>query len=177
MSHRPRLAPRFGRRRKASSHNVIAIIQSAISRLLKLLPGRTIREAERAEFNRQAEFEIERVRDFLILHYWANRRDEPFWRACRSITLPDTLLHKVELFRAAGVITREHEELFTEVGWLQVLVGQGIEPEGHHPIADQIPERDLADYMETLELLYRREVSRMPSHAQFIAERCAVPAA
>lgn len=181
-----------GRRRKAWSHNVVAIglasgflepiestsihlIQSAISRLLKLLPGRTIREAERAEYNRQTDFEIERVRDFLILHYWANRRHEPLWQACRAIALPDTLLHKVELFRAAGVITREHEELFTEVGWLQVLVGQGIKPEGHHPIADQIGERDLAEYMETLELLYRREVSRMPSHAAFIAEHCAAP--
>jgi tryptophan halogenase len=179
-----------GRRRKTWSHNVVAIglsagflepiestsihvIQSAISRLLKLLPGRFISEAERVEFNRQTDFEIERVRDFLILHYWANRRDEPFWQACRSVTLPDTLAHKIELFRAAGIITREHEELFTEVGWLQVLVGQGVEPEGHHPIADQIPERDLADYMETLELLYRREASRMPSHADFIAEHCA----
>jgi tryptophan halogenase len=179
-----------GRRRKTWSHNVVAIglsagflepiestsihvIQSAISRLLKLFPGRTIREPERAEFNRQTDFEIERIRDFLILHYWANRRDEPFWQACRAVTLPDTLAHKVELFRASGAITREHEELFTEVGWLQVLIGQGIEPEGHHPIADQIAERDLADYMETLEMLYRREASRMPSHADFIAEHCA----
>ncbi|MGN6279324.1 MAG: tryptophan halogenase family protein [Sphingomonas sp.] len=182
-----------GRRRKAWSHNVVAIglssgfleplestsihmIQSAISRLLKLFPGRTIREAERAEYNRQTDFEIERVRDFLILHYWANRRPEPFWQACRSMTLPDTLAHKIELFRAAGAITREHEELFTEVGWLQVLVGQGIMPDSYHPIADQIGEKDLADYMETLELLYRREASRMPSQAAFIAEHCAARA-
>jgi tryptophan halogenase len=179
-----------GRRRRAWNRNVVAIglasgflepiestsihlIQSAISRLLKLLPGRTIREAERAEYNRQTDFEIERVRDFLILHYWANRRDEPFWQACRSMTLPDTLQTKIALFEANGAIVRDHEELFTEVGWLQVLTGQGIEPVAHHPLADAIDERDLAEFMQTIELLYRREASRMPSHANFIAAHCA----
>ncbi|TPG39546.1 tryptophan 7-halogenase [Sphingomonas koreensis] len=179
-----------GRRRTAWSHNVVAIglssgfleplestsihlIQSAISRLLNLLPGRVTRDAERAEYNRQTDFEIERIRDFLILHYWANRRDEPFWRSCRAMKLPDTLQAKIELFRGAGGITREHEELFTEVGWLQVLIGQGIEPEGWHPLADQIAVRDLGEFMETIQLLYRREASRMPSHADFIAAHCA----
>ncbi|HEU4960485.1 MAG TPA: tryptophan halogenase family protein [Sphingomonas sp.] len=182
-----------GRRRRAWNRNVVAIglasgflepiestsihlIQSAISRLLKLLPGRTIREPERAEYNRQTDFEIERVRDFLILHYWANRRDEPFWRACRSVALPDTLQAKIELFEASGAIVREHEELFTEAGWLQVLVGQGIEPTGHHPLADTIAEHDLAEFMETIELLYRREAGRMPSHADFIAAHCSAVA-
>ena len=28
---------------------------------------------------------MERVRDFIILHYWANMRDEPFWTACREM--------------------------------------------------------------------------------------------
>jgi len=183
-----------GRRRKAWNRNVVAIglssgfleplestsihlVQSAISRLLKLFPGRIIHNAERDEYNRQTDFEIERIRDFLILHYWANRRSEPFWQACQSMTLPDTLVHKIDLFRTVGAITREHEELFTEVGWLQVLVGQGILPESHHPLADQIAERDLAEYMETLELLYRREAGRMQGHAAFIAAHCAAPPA
>ena len=179
-----------GRRKQAWNRNVIAIglssgfleplestsihmIQSAISRLLKLLPGRTIREAERAEYNRQTDFEIERIRDFLILHYWANRRDEPFWQACRAIDLPETLRAKIDLYAASGAIVREHEELFTEVGWLQVFAGQGIEPVGHHPLADQIAPADLAEFLETIPLLYRREASRMPSQAEFIAKHCA----
>jgi tryptophan halogenase len=183
-----------GRRREAWRHNVLAIglssgfleplestsihlIQAAISRFIKLMPGRVVRDAERREYNRQTDFEIERIRDFLILHYWANRRPEPFWRACRAMTLPDALLHKIELFRAAGAITREHEELFTEVGWLQVLIGQGIDPDGYHPLADQIGERDLGEYLATLEQLYRREVDHMPGHAAFIAAHGAARAA
>lgn len=182
-----------GKRRQAWNRNVVAIglaggfmeplestsihlIQSAVSRLLKLLPGRTVADADRREFNRQTDFEFERIRDFLILHYWAQERPEPFWRQCRAMPLPDSLVHKIELFRANGQIVREHEELFTEVGWLQVLVGQGVLPGGYHPIADQIEPGELAEYMQTLTALYRREVAQYPSHADFIARHCAADA-
>ena len=179
-----------GKRRRFWNRNVIAmglasgfmeplestsihLIQSAIQRLLKLLPGKAQREADRIEYNRQCDFEFERIRDFLILHYWANDRDEPFWRACRDMALPDSLAAKIALFRGNGHITREHEELFTEVGWLQVLVGQGIVPDGHHPIADSIASADLREYLETIAALYDREASRYAPHADFIARHCA----
>ena len=181
-----------GRRREAWSRNVIAmglssgfleplestsihLIQSAISRLLQLLPGRTISDADRREYNRQTDFEMERIRDFLILHYALNDRPEPFWQACRAMTLPDTLRHKLDLFAANGRITREHEELFTEVGWLQVLIGQGAQPSGYHPIADTIDAGELTEYMQTIERLYAREVDAMPRHEDFIARHCASP--
>jgi len=181
-----------GKRRKMWNRNVIAIglaggfmeplestsihlIQSAISRLMKLLPGRVIAEADRTEFNRQSDFEYERIRDFIILHYKANERDGPFWQSCRNMDIPDTLAAKFDLWRANGHITREHEELFTEVGWLQVFAGQGVMPRGHHPLADAIPAADLAEFMDTIDKLNAREVAQMPSHADFIAMNCAAP--
>lgn len=179
-----------GKRREAWAGNVVAIglssgfleplestsiflIQSAIQRLIKLLPGRP---ADRAEYNRQTDFEIERIRDFVILHYALNERPEPFWAEMRAMELPGTLRAKIDLFAASGHITREHEELFTEVGWLQVLVGQGLVPEGHHPLASAIPEQDLAEFLCTIEQLYAREVGQMLSHADFIARHTKVPA-
>ncbi len=182
-----------GRRREAWRGNVVAIglaagfleplestsiflIQSAIGRLLKFLPGRTVAPADRAEYNRQTDFEIERIRDFIILHYRASRREAPFWRAVRATPPPDTLAAKVDLYRSRGIITREHEELFTEVGWLQVFAGQGIEPAGYHPLADQIDAGELAEFMTTIETLYRREAERMTPHHAFVAQHCAAPA-
>ena len=179
-----------GRRRRAWDRNVVAIglssgfleplestsihlVQSAISRLLKLLPDRRIASAGRAEYNRQTDFEIEGIRDFLILHYHANARPEPFWQAMRAMALPDSLAAKIDLYRATGHIVREHEELFTEVGWLQVLEGQGVHAEAHSPLAGMIPERDLAEFMETIPLLYRREAGQYPTQAAFIAQHCA----
>jgi tryptophan 7-halogenase len=154
----------------------IHLIQSAIQRILKLLPGRHPTQAERDEFNRQSDFEYERIRDFIILHYRANERGEPFWAARRAQPIPDTLAAKLDLWRGNAQITREHEELFTEVGWFQVLVGQGIIPAGNHPIADTISREELAEYMDVIEKLNRREVAQMPRHADFVAQHCAAPA-
>ncbi|URW77117.1 tryptophan 7-halogenase [Sphingomonas donggukensis] len=183
-----------GKRRELWKANVIAVglasgfmeplestsihmIQSAIERILKLLPGRCIRQADRDEYNRQADFEYARIRDFLILHYVANDREAPFWRERRATELPDTLRAKLELWRGSGHIVREHEELFTEVGWLQVLVGQGIMPEGNHPLADTPPRAQIAEYLDILAQLNMREVAQMPTHADFIVAHCAAPTA
>ena len=177
---------RTGKRRRIWNRNVVAIglaagfmeplestsihlIQAAVSRLLKLLPGRTVADIDRAEFNRQSDFEYERIRDFIILHYKANARDEPFWRACRDMAVPDSLAHKLDLYRANGQIFREHEELFTEVGWLQVFAGQGVVPAGHHPLADAIPDADLREFMDGIAALVAREAAQMPGHADFVA--------
>jgi tryptophan halogenase len=181
-----------GRRREGWKNNVIAVglssgfleplestsihlIQTAISRILKFLPGKTQHQADRDAYNRQFGFEMERIRDFIILHYWANQRDEPFWQACRAMSLPDSLREKIELFEASGQIYREGEELFSEVGWFQVMAGQGLLPRASHGMAQTISEADLRDYLGLLKALYAREVERYPSHADFIAQKCAAP--
>ncbi|MDT8760035.1 tryptophan 7-halogenase [Sphingomonas psychrotolerans] len=153
----------------------IHLIQSAIERILKLLPGRRISDAQRAEYNRQTDREIDRIRDFLILHYWANDRDEPFWRGRRDTPLPEELAHKIALWRASGQIFHEEGDLFSEVAWLQVLAGQDIAAGGYHPLADQPDRAQLAEYLELLAKLTAREVAQMPDHAAFVRQHCAAP--
>ncbi len=185
---------RTGKRRRMWNRNVVALglaagfmeplestsihlIQSAISRLLTLLPGETISEVDRAEFNRQSDFEWTRIRDFIILHYKATERDDTaFWRQCRDMAVPDTLAARIALWQANGHIVREREELFAEVGWLQVLAGQGVMPRGHHPLADAISPSDLGEFMDMIDKLNAREVAQMPGHAAFVAQHCAASA-
>ncbi len=151
----------------------IHLIQSAIARFLTMLPGPVPQPALIDEFNRQARFEWTRIRDFLILHYHANGRvGEPFWDACRAADLPETLQRKIGQFRAAGFVHREHEELFTTDGWVQVMIGQGILPESWHPIAGALPERDLAAVMAALEQRQAQTAATMPGHAAFLRAWC-----
>ena len=139
-----------------------------------MLPGENPQPAMIDEFNRQAVFEWSRIRDFLILHYHANGRvGEPFWDACRAAELPETLERKIDQFRAAGFVHREHEELFTAAGWVQVMIGQGVLPENWHPIADTVPESDLAAMMAGLEQRHAQVVETMPDHAPFLRAFCA----
>ncbi len=145
----------------------IHLIQSAIGRLLQLFPQRHIDPALRDEYNRQTRFEYERIRDFLILHYKATERDDSeFWRACAAMPIPESLQRRIDLFRADGRIQRDADELFTEGSWVQVLLGQGIVPKQHHPVADAI---DRTRLHEILHALIPRTAQALPSHAEFVA--------
>jgi len=152
----------------------IHLIQSALQRLLRLLPRGRGTPAQAAEFNRQSALEYEQVRDFIILHYKATERtDTEFWRHCAAMPVPDSLQARIELFREAGHIFRSQDDLFTEVAWLQVLVGQGVMPATHHPMVDSVEPADLRSYLETWEALLMREVAQMPLHEHYLSSRAA----
>lgn len=144
----------------------IHLTQSAISRFLAVLPATRRPDPAIADwFNAQAAFEWSRVRDFIILHYWANdRQGEPFWDERRTMALPDTLAAKLAQWQATGFIHREHEELFTEVGWFQVLAGQGVSAQGYNPIADSLPEGELRAFLEATEAALVEQVRPLPRH-------------
>ncbi len=154
----------------------IHLIQSGIARFLQMLPESRYDPAMAREFNRQATFEWTRIRDFLLLHYHANgRHGEPFWDAMRMMELPDTLNAKIEQFRASGYIHREHEELFTEAGWVQVMIGQGVIPSRWNPIANTIPAADLAQMLQDIATRNADMVAQMPSHLDFLRAYIAPP--
>ena len=154
----------------------IHLIQATIARLIAFFPDGEFRQVDVDEFNRQCRFENERIRDFLILHYHATERDDTaFWNHVRTMSVPDTLQHKLDLYRSAGRIVRTDNELFAEVGWLQVLHGQRVRPVAHHPIADALDEADIASYLEDIAAVVGNCVEQMPSHATFVATHCASP--
>jgi tryptophan halogenase len=153
----------------------IHLVQSGLQHLIDLLPRERIAAADVAAFNARMTFEFESIRDFLILHYHANDRPEPFWESRREMELPDSLRDKVETFRAHGRIFRHHEELFSEVGWLQVLVGQGILPNSHHPLADSPGDEKVDLYLAGIREVVQAKVARMPSHRDTITRLCGNP--
>jgi tryptophan halogenase len=178
----------IGKRRRCWIRNVVAVglssgfieplestsihlIQTAINRLVDLLPAGQVSDATRDEYNRRTDFEMERVRNFIILHYHANQRvGEPFWDELRAMDVPDNLKAKMALFRSSGRIMPDADELFDARGWIQVMVGQDVMPESWHPVADQVPEARLREFLDGLERAHTAEVSRMPDHAAFIAK-------
>jgi tryptophan halogenase len=149
------------------------LIQSAIIRMVRLLPDSGFDPATIAEFNRQTDFEYERIRDFIILHYKATERDDtPFWRYCRDMEVPDTLQRKIDLFAANGRVFREDDELFTEESWIQVFLGQGIIPRGYDPLADIKSDTQVTQFLGNIENVIGKCVDVMPTHADFVAKTC-----
>ena len=146
-----------------------------MSRLLEFFPDKNFGEATRAEYNRVVGKEFELVRDFLILHYKQTRRDDTeFWRYCQNMDVPDSLTHKMELFRETGHIYREIDDLFRESSWVQVMLGQGLMPQGYHRMADKISDQQLDQFLSDVDALISKTVEKLPSHSQFIQENIGV---
>ncbi|MDR7269955.1 tryptophan halogenase [Pelomonas saccharophila] len=151
----------------------IHLIQTAIMRVLALLPRAGMDAEDIDEYNAQTQAEYERIRDFVILHYHATERDDsPFWTQCRTMAVPDTLRRKMALFRSNGRLFHDGKELFADSSWLQVLIGQRIDPRGYHPLADGMALDQVQGMADSIEQLMRRCVESMPTHEAFIKAEC-----
>ncbi|MGN7159404.1 tryptophan halogenase family protein [Sphingomonas sp. SAFR-052] len=151
----------------------IHLIQRAVLRLLRLFPQGHVNPADVAEFNDQQLQDMEQIRDFLILHYKVtDRKDSPFWRHCAAMDVPDSLQQKIDLFRQSGRVFRRNEELFGENSWVQVMMGQGIVPEAHHPIAGKLSDRELDRLLSMIRRQVADTVATMPPHGDYVARYC-----
>ena len=142
-------------------------------RMLQMFPQGSVANADIDEFNKQTFFELEHIRDFIILHYHLTKReDTPFWRYCRGMDIPDTLRHRMELFRDTGRTFRANDELFAENSWTQVMLGQGIMPKSHHPVADVMSEEEVRNFLSHIDENVRRTVETLPSHEDYLKSYC-----
>jgi tryptophan halogenase len=149
------------------------LVQSSIARLMSFFPNKNFDQEDIDEFNRQADFEFEKIRDFLILHYHVTERDDSeFWRYCRNMTIPEALTQKIEQFKRNGRIYRNNIEMFNDLSWLEVMHGQGIRPQSYHPLVDRMPLADIQQRLASVKQVIDKSADYMPSHAQFIAEHC-----
>jgi tryptophan halogenase len=154
----------------------IHLVQSVMTRFLDFFPDQDFNPIEIDEFNRRCRRDYELIRDFLILHYHANERDEPFWRDCRHMAIPDSLAHKLDYFKQHGRLLIEEGDLFREDSWAQVLIGQGVMPAAASPLTEAVGMEQLTAFMTGLNGTLARTVAAMPSHDAFIAQHCAAGA-
>jgi tryptophan halogenase len=151
----------------------IHLIQSGITQLAAIFPDMTFDPNDAAEYNRLQLEEFDRVRDFIILHYKSTTRDDaPLWRQCRDMAIPPGLAYRMSLFASSGRVAFEERELFIESNWLSVMLGQGIMPARHDPLADLVPLEETRRRLQELKALIRGTAAAMPSHTVFIASNC-----
>jgi tryptophan halogenase len=178
-----------GRRKKCWNRNVVALglasgfleplestsihlIQSGISKLLELFPREGYDHVLVDRYNARLAFEFDRIRDFIILHYHATERnDTPFWNQCRTMSIPPELQANIDLFHDSGRFFRNADELFADISWIQVMLGQHVEPRAYHPLVDRVPEDDIYRFVDGVEQTIARCVDAMPPHQAFI-DRC-----
>ncbi|WP_084618114.1 tryptophan halogenase family protein [Cellvibrio sp. OA-2007] len=181
---------RAGRRHKSWNKNCVALglasgfiepLEStsihlfimAITRLMRLFPFRGVEPALVNEYNRETHAEIEPIRDFVILHYKATERDDSaFWRYCKNMEVPETLAHRIELFKKTGHAYQAPGELFRIDSWTQVMLGQRIMPEQYHHIAHLMSENELRQFFTKMKTVIRSEAEKLPLHDDFVQQYC-----
>ena len=151
----------------------IHLIQRNLVRLLQMFPNDGICQSDVDEYNQQTSVEMVHIRDFIILHYCVTKRDDsPYWRACREMEIPDSLHHRIELFRQTGRVFRLSNELFQENSWIQVMLGQGMLPEQHHPTADLMGDVELGHFLNGMKYKIEQTVKKLPQHQQYLQQYC-----
>ncbi|MFC3549887.1 tryptophan halogenase family protein [Lysobacter cavernae] len=191
----PWLVPfRTGRRVQAWNKNVVSLglasgfieplestslhlSMTAIVRLIELFPFDGIPPSLVELYNETSRSEMEHVRDFIILHYHANQRDEPMWVQCREMELPDSLAIRLRAWRERAHAWQGANELFRVDSWTHVMLGQGLVPQQHHPLAATLGDEDICKLLAGIRKPIDEAVARMPLQQEFIDKYCkAAPA-
>ncbi len=157
-----------GRRRLAWHHNVIAVglasgfleplestsihlAASSIYHLLEHFPDRGFAQANVDAYNAAIADEIERIRDFIVLHYCLTERDDTaFWRDCRAAEPPASLAERIALYRETGRVRPRAGELFTDLSWFYILDGMQVRPARHDPLIDVVPPAQFKEILRRL---------------------------
>lgn len=151
----------------------IHLIQRSVLRFIRMLPLGRPSARDIAEYEEQQLQDNLQIRDFLILHYKVtNRRDSAFWRQCADMDIPDSLAQKIELFRETGRVFRKNDELFAENSWVQVMMGQGIEPQSYHPVTTKLSDDELDRLLGIIRQQVSDTVAKLPDHHAYIARYC-----
>jgi tryptophan 7-halogenase len=189
MRAEPRLI-RFqaGRRRKVWDKNVVALglasgfveplestsihlIMIAVTRLVQLFPFDGVNDGAARRFNDLSRAEIEKIRDFIILHYHLNQRgDGGFWDSVRAMAIPDSLSERIEAFREGAIAWQASDDLFRVDSWVQVMLGQGLAPLRHHHMGALLPPGEFREAMQALKGNIDRAVAGMPAHQDFLLD-------
>jgi tryptophan 7-halogenase len=152
----------------------IWMIQSGISRLMAMFPDKSFAPVDIERYNRILKTETEEIRNFLVLHYKATKRDDsPFWNYCRNMAVPDKLAEKIDVFNNSGRAFRENEELFNDTSWFAVMTGQGMRPRTFDPVAAVLPMEETQKRLFDIKTAVANSADYMPKHADFIKENCA----
>jgi len=145
------------------------IVQYSLAVLFNNFPLDTRCEFLPNKVNGIVSRQVHNMRDFIIAHYCSNDRESgDFWRYCRNMELPGTLVDRMEEFKISGSITLGNDDFFKNNSWNAVLLGMGVIPDYFHPklnfYSDDIIREELSSMRKAIEDV----IPNMPTHHEFL---------
>jgi tryptophan halogenase len=151
----------------------IHLFQKSVLELIQNFPFFGINDTLVAHYNDLAQREIECARDFVILHYrLTERTDTPFWSENAQMDVPESLQARIDLFRDSGMAYQGPGELFRTDSWVQVMLGQRLEPQGWHRLGALMNETEMNQVFEGLKATVDHTVANMMPQDAFLKQYC-----
>ncbi len=193
LLNEPRVIPfTTGRRKKIWHNNCLALglasgfleplestaihlVHKTLVHFIRHFPDRDFEAYTEQAFNQKMNVDYQEIRDFIILHYCTSGRDDTeFWRWCQTMPVPDSLREKISLFRERGQIEHIPGQFFTIDSWCSILEGMNVRPRKYHPLVNAFDPQYLTALMQDSARSVRETVMKMPDHAEYIQQHCAV---
>ena len=144
----------------------IYLIQVGIQKLIEFFPDIHFASSNTEEFNRHVNTEYLKVRDFIIMHYKENNReDSVFWVDCKNMTVPTSLAERQKLFLASGYIDHSQYGVYASV-----CIGQGLFPKSYDFKVDKFSSQDIERYLLSIKNEIKLIADKMPTAEDYIAD-------
>ncbi len=151
----------------------LSLIQTALSKLYTFFPDMSFNPHDIAEVNRLHNLELDRAVDFLTLHYkLTKRQDTEFWRHCQNMPIPDSLAHKIEVFKSQGQVIMYDQESFEQASWLSMYNGFHVTPQRYDMRANTIAADVIMKNLQQMKSSMLDAAKQAMSHQAFIDKHC-----
>jgi tryptophan 7-halogenase len=147
----------------------IHLVMSGLYKLLEHFPNRSFAQSNIDSYNDELILELERIRDFIVLHYLTGRSDTPLWAYCQSMKLPDSLVQRIELYKRTGRLRPKPGELFTDLSWFYIFEGIGVTPETYDPLMDVVTMPQLREILGSMAQSTAQAAVGAPSHDSYFS--------
>ena len=147
----------------------ISLIQTGIEKVMQFMPNLKLEQKNIDEANRLNRLEYERIRDFIILHYFlSERNDSDFWQYVRSMDIPSTLMNKVSAFKENGTVLLYEQESFLDQSWIAIFNGFTRIPESFKDSVKGLNSTQLKIVFEKMRHAVKKGIEYAPMHSDFV---------
>lgn len=150
----------------------IFFIQHGIEELVKHFPKGDPDPRVVADYNRRAAYVVDGVKEFLVLHYRAAKRDDtPYWKEAKIRPAPDGLLERMTygsrtLLDESGIYPHYHG--FEAYSWNTMLLGLGSGPQTSRPAVGLMDGGRALAAFEALQAQAQRTVAALPGCGDYL---------
>lgn len=152
------------------------LLQRQALTLSALIPVSRDMEIEASEYNRLNAMSFDQLRDFFMLPFVLNLRSHPVWEQLREADVPESLKIRINQFKSRGRFVSFDAEIFEEQEWTDMMIGFGLIPERHDPMARAIDMARIGPSLGRMVDAFQQTIDAMPTHQAYMDQLLAVAA-